>query len=591
MDENKKKNKPFRGLSGSLAARILLIALLLLVVPLLILSGFLYYDEVQLKRKDNRFTLNVLMNRSEKLIAHTIEEEKEILNAIDLLFNPQTDGANTLAELARRDHVSALFHLTWESGGYKCDYASEQNLVGNDFTALANQAIRGTALIAAPEHSTFFLIEPSREGRQAWGVILSTKGLIDKLGLAENILYPTATTVLIRPGQVVFSTASNLQHQVVSHEGAEETFHFQLDDGGYLGVEREIPNTNFSLLISMPEKIHFVDIPHFLPKLLGLLGLILVVGGGGTLFLTFRLSTPMKRFSRVMQEVGEGNLSSRFHKDIMGFEINVLGEIFNEMVDSLIQHMEEIEHERIGKETLAKELMIGQEVQNSILPKELPAFRGLDIAARFVSAKEVGGDFYDFLVKDNRLMISIADTSGKGISACLYSLSVRSMLRSYGEIHSNLQEIVQETNNLFCHDTGDSGVFVTAWVAFFDEKTKELSYSNCGHYPALLQKKDGTLQKLSTAGMALGVLPFDHVAIEKVSLETGDTLLLFTDGVVEAHNDKMEMFGEDRLIQVLDVKKGLEAQKIVDDMIEEVALFAEGAPQHDDLTIVVLNVQ
>ena len=473
MDKNKKEKSSFRGLSGSLAARILLIATLFLAVPLLFLSGFLYYDDLQLKKRDNQFTLNLLMNRTDKLIKHTIEEEQEFLAVVDLLFDPTKDDASTLAELAKRDHVSSLFHLSWHSGPYLCDYASNQSLIGKDFTILANSANMGTVLITFPESSVFYFVRMSHQGREAWVITLSIKGLIDKLGLAEDILYPTATTLLSNKGEVVFSTALNLKQHSIHRVKEEGIFRFELDSGGYLGIERAIAETNFSLLISMPEKVHFVDMPHFLTKVFGLFGLIVVIGGGGTLLLTFRLATPLKRLCGVMQEVGKGDLSSRFQRDMMGFEINVLGTIFNDMVDSLIRHMEDVEQERVEKETLAKEFMIGQEVQNSILPKELPAFPGLDIAARFVSAKEVGGDFYDFLVKKtdqtSQLMISIADTSGKGISACLYSLSVRSMLRSYGEIYDDLKEILLETNNLFCQDTGDSGVFVTAWVAFFNE--------------------------------------------------------------------------------------------------------------------------
>ncbi len=273
----------------------------------------------------------------------------------------------------------------------------------------------------------------------------------------------------------------------------------------------------------------------------------------------------------------------------MGFEINVIGEIFNETVDSLNENMEAVQKVRIERETYEKELLIGEEVQRSILPKKLPNFPGVEMAARFIAAKEVGGDFYDFLVGD-LLMLSIADTSGKGISACLYSLSVRSMLRSYGKIHQELDVILKETNNLFCLDTGDTGVFVTAFVGYFDPKTKVFNYSNCGHFPALQLKKNGELHKLSTKGMALGVVPFDHVATDKAQLETGDLLILFTDGIVEAHNDKMELFGERRLIESLQMKKDWEPQKIVDEIIKEVALFAEGSPQFDDLSLIVIRV-
>lgn len=291
-----------------------------------------------------------------------------------------------------------------------------------------------------------------------------------------------------------------------------------------------------------------------------------------------------------MVNVGKGDLSQRFKQDSMGFEINTLGSIFNATVGSLKRYMQKAEQERVEKEIYEKELMMGEEVQSAILPKEVPDFPGLEIGARYISAKEVGGDFYDFLLGE-RLMISIADTSGKGISACLYSLAMRSILRSYGEIYQELDKILTKANDLFCLDTGDTGVFVTAFVACFDPKTKRLQYSNCGHYPVFLKRKTGVLEKLSTPGMAFGVEPFEKVETEYTDLESGDLLFFFTDGVVEAHNIHMEMFGEERVIAFINQSGELSPKQMVDALVEEVNSFAGEAPQHDDLTVLVLRVQ
>ncbi|MCB1082345.1 MAG: PP2C family protein-serine/threonine phosphatase, partial [Chlamydiia bacterium] len=298
---------------------------------------------------------------------------------------------------------------------------------------------------------------------------------------------------------------------------------------------------------------------------------------------------PLQSLIGVMDQVGSGDLSRRFEKESMGFEINALGEIFNETVDALNQNMEAVQKERIEKETYEKELKIGEEVQHSIIPERLPAFPGLKMAARFIAAKEVGGDFYDLIPKE-RLMISIADSAGKGVSACLYSLSLRSMLRSFSELHSDLPTILKKTNNLFCQDTGNTGEFVTAFVAFFDPKTKVLEYSNCGHFPALRIKKNGEWDHLTTHGMALGVTLFEEVATANITLESGDLVVFFTDGIVEAHNEAMELFGEERLLHHLQEQKGKSPQEIVDAMIETVAFFAEGSPQFDDLTLIVVKV-
>ena len=132
---------------------------------------------------------------------------------------------------------------------------------------------------------------------------------------------------------------------------------------------------------------------------------------------------------------------------------------------------------------------------------------------------------------------------------------------------------------------------MTAFVACFEPKTKRLQYSNCGHYPAFLKRKTGEIEKLSTPGMALGVVPFEQVVTEYTELESGDLLFFFTDGLVEAHNTQMEMFGEERVIAFINQSGDLSSKQIADALVKEVAIFAGEAPQHDDLTVLVLRVQ
>jgi sigma-B regulation protein RsbU (phosphoserine phosphatase) len=221
----------------------------------------------------------------------------------------------------------------------------------------------------------------------------------------------------------------------------------------------------------------------------------------------------------------------------------------------------------------------------------MPKIPGIDIAAGFRPAREVAGDFYDLFVKqDEKLMLAIADAAGKGVPACLYSLCVRSMLRSFDDSFTELPEVIARTNNLFCLDTGESGVFVTAWVGVYDAKKRTLDYSCCGHPPAILKHKDGSFEELSTEGMALGVIPFDEVKAKSISLSSGDTVVLFTDGLLEAHDPDGRLFGKERLLDWLRTTEELSAEQMIESLFKKLAQFAYHAPQHDDQTLLVLKI-
>ena len=595
MDDHKKQKRSFRGLNGSLVQRILLIIFFLFAVPLLILSSFLYRNEVKLKKQEIQLIFNSKIDDYQWVIEQTINEKIKVLGTIDILFSLESSDKNILNKLGKKEGFSSLFHLSSQSGAYLCDKASEPQLVGEDFSFIIDAAIHGVRCIAKLPNLEFYLIDFNEQKKEAWVANISSKIFLSPFDRTQDQNSSEELILFDRSGTVFFSTFPNQEklHQKVQQFG--QIVDIILQGKNYLALTESVKRTNFSLMLSLPKTLQIVDIPSFLKGILRLLALMVLVGGGLTLIFTFRLVRPLKQLFIVMQKVGEGKVYYRFKKDFLGFEINRLGQMFNDMIVSLVRHMEEVKTERVEKEKFEQELLIGQSVQNAIVPKKLPVFQALDIGARFISAKEVGGDFYDFLEKqggdEKELMISIADTSGKGVSACLYSLNIRSILRSFGKMQSKLQNIIQETNNLFCKDTGNSGVFVTSWIALYNEKTKKLSFSNCGHHPALLQKKDGQIHRLTTPGIALGVVHFQEVVVENVTLEAGDTLLLFTDGVVEAHNSKMVMFGEKKLHQLLDSQKHLGAQAIVDHLIEDLAIFTEGAPQYDDLTVVVIKVK
>lgn len=447
-------------------------------------------------------------------------------------------------------------------------------------------------------------------GSDLLGMSVLAEDLMQKLETLEEVTYHIDYSLLTEEGAVFFSTAPQISlnrieifeaHEVKKIEPGLNIFSYEDDSSFYkrlkkgkelLGLKIPIQGSNFFLLIDIQEKaVTELQGEEWFVRLTSLLFFIVIIGGGGTLWITYRMSKPLKSLSAVMDRVGSGDLSARYKRDVMGFEINVLGDNFNEMIESLLKNMEEAKNERVAKEILAGELQIGQDIQKSLYPKEVPKFPGVDIAAGSIFAKEVGGDFYDLVVKKDtdQLMLSVADAAGKGISACLYSLGVRSILRSFNVVCKDLSEMIRLTNNVFYQDTEESSFFATAWIGIYDAKTRLLQYSCCGHQPAILKRKNGEVLELTTDGIALGAIPLESVKTSAIELMSGDVLLLYTDGLVEAHDIHLNLFGKKRLMEILK-KDDKSAKELIDRLLSEAAHFATGAPQHDDLTLLALRI-
>lgn len=184
----------------------------------------------------------------------------------------------------------------------------------------------------------------------------------------------------------------------------------------------------------------------------------------------------------------------------------------------------------------------------------------------------------------------ICDTAGKGIQACLFSLGLRSMIRSLASTTSDLAEIVVQANNLFWLDARDSGMFSTLWIGIYDPKKQSLTYCTQGHPPGLLVHR-GQVKELWTGGISLGAQKLETVPTAQVTLHGGDLLLLYTDGIVEAHDPNKKLFGKEKLSKFLVSHKGESPEKIADLLLKEVDHFCNGAMQHDDLTFIAFLVE
>lgn len=276
--------------------------------------------------------------------------------------------------------------------------------------------------------------------------------------------------------------------------------------------------------------------------------------------------------------------------------------------------------ERIAaQEQLRRELLLAAEVQQRFLPDRPPVLSHLELSGVCQPARGIGGDYYDFLLLENKqLGIAVADVAGKGISAALVMSSVQAALRSQTMAicaeRSSTQaqaEMVSSINRLLCHSTGDS-TYVTFFYAEYNEQTRQLTYVNAGHNPPLLFRAQSVADehagvqsittyagertpqaqcfRLDKGGPVIGL--FEHSSYEQdtVNLRSGDLLIAYTDGVTEALDSFGEEFGEGRLQTVIAENLHLPAETVRDALMRRVAAWSTGAPQYDDLTLVIMKV-
>lgn len=246
--------------------------------------------------------------------------------------------------------------------------------------------------------------------------------------------------------------------------------------------------------------------------------------------------------------------------------------------------------ELLVKERLSQELEVASRIQKRILPKEIKKVFGLEIAHYFEPAKEVGGDYYDYCVRDdNRVSITIADVSGKGVPAAFLMALIRSVLKTLNIKDIYPSEMLTDLNDIIYPDITED-MFVTLFHSKYDYETKTLSYSNAGHNPLIVYKADEErIVEHNVKGVAIGFVPNYQYKLGEVKLSEGDVLLYYTDGITEAENISRDMFGMDRLKDVILENKDRNAEEIKEAILEAVNDFRGDYEQVDDLTFVVLK--
>ncbi len=247
--------------------------------------------------------------------------------------------------------------------------------------------------------------------------------------------------------------------------------------------------------------------------------------------------------------------------------------------------------EELEKQKLEEELDLAREIQQNLLPSSIPEFENYEIDAVNMSSKQVGGDYYDIIpLKDNRFCVAIADVSGKGAPASLMMANIQAFLQVICRQDVDIVESTGVMNDLIYANTTD-GRFITFFWAVICNETKEFRYVNAGHNPPLLIR-NGKITKLRMGGIILGVVETTIPYLsESLILQSGDVLILFTDGISEALNPKGEEYSDERLEETALRLSGGSATDILEGIKKDVHDYAESAPQSDDITMVVIKVK
>ncbi len=243
---------------------------------------------------------------------------------------------------------------------------------------------------------------------------------------------------------------------------------------------------------------------------------------------------------------------------------------------------------------MKRDLQIAKEIQAWLLPASPPQVPGLEIAFATRPANTVAGDYYDVFVRpgcgqeDKTFLIAIADVAGKSVPAAMLMATFQASLKTLSGTPGPLTDLVSQINRYACTNSQNGRRFTTAFIAEYDPASRKLIYVNAGHNNPILQRRSGSLEQLDKGGMPLGIMETSYESGE-VTLEPGDWLAAFTDGVIEAENSAQQQYSEDRLLVMLRWGAGLAPGLLLNAILNDVDRFVANAPQHDDITCMLLR--
>ena len=303
---------------------------------------------------------------------------------------------------------------------------------------------------------------------------------------------------------------------------------------------------------------------------------------------------PLTRFVMAARQVAEGDFDVAL-PEVKTREVDALRTAFKDMQDSLTNYVDELKNSAASNAAMEQELRIASDIQQRMLPKVYPPFperTDIDIYGEVVTAKKVGGDLFDFFIRDEKLYFSIGDVAGKGVPAALVMAVARSMFRSASMTHTSPKLIVESINRSVCQ-SNDSFMFVTLFMGVLDLNTGRLSYTNAGHEPPVLVGGAHTRFVNVDNNIPLGLRPDWEYSEQRSLVDKGTTLFLYTDGYTEAETEDHEQFGRKRMCdEALRLSaEHLDSRTFVQTIRKAERVFVNYVPQSDDISLLAIKYQ
>ncbi len=368
--------------------------------------------------------------------------------------------------------------------------------------------------------------------------------------------------------------------------------HFEYQGEDYLICYTKMQKYDWTAVSVTPYKSIMSELGSMaLTVLLILLaGMILMVVF--TRLFVVRITRPIHQLTGVAYHIANGNFDAVLPTVDRGYEAEKLRDAFLFMQSSLKKYIEQLTITTKAKERIESELNIARRIQSSLIPREFPPYPACEKVEAYGMlrpAREVGGDFFDYLVSNDRLFFAIGDVSGKGAPAALMMAIVRTLFRIVAKDANSPEQIVTMLNKAIS-ENNDENMFVTMYVGMFDLKFDILYYCNAGHNPPIVMTPDGycRFQKVK-ANIPIGIDADFQFAEQREYTSYNSALFLYTDGVTEAENSRHEMFDDYRMIDALNKNYGLSPRELVEMMDKEVVGFAADTSQSDDLTMFCLK--
>lgn len=354
-----------------------------------------------------------------------------------------------------------------------------------------------------------------------------------------------------------------------------------------------VPNTDWSMALAIPKaSLSLIGI------FLGLLMLLLIGVGLIVAFIVSRIVIrravrPLKQLALSAGEVARGNFSTELPVIKHNDEVGVLRDSFEDMQQSLAKYVEELKDTTASKAAIENELQVAHDIQMGMLPKIFPPYPerdDIEVYGSLNPAKEVGGDLFDFYIRDGQMFFCIGDVSGKGVPASLVMAVTRSLFRNISAHTAKPDHIISALNEALA-EGNDTSMFVTSFVGVLDLSTGILHYCNAGHdAPMLIGRGVGLLP--CDPNLPLGVMAGWNFTVQEAAIDPQTTIFLFTDGLTEAENASHAQFGEDRVNAVAEhlLAEGRNTpEMVIREMEEQVRAFVDGAVQSDDMTMLAIK--